>query len=273
MSSSKYQYSWEESVIWLREQSDRQELVRAAFYDDPLIDAAKRYEDSSEWKALRKLLAIKKGEALDIGAGRGISSYALAKDGWNVTALEPDPSDLVGSGAIRSLINESNVNIKVVEDWGEGLPFSDNSFDLVYCRAVLHHANDLGELCGEVFRVLKPNGLFVATREHVLSKKEDLEAFLNSHPLHHLYGGEHAYLLKEYLDAIKNAGFKVEQVLNPASSDVNLYPQTLKGMKKQISSRLSIPGFLLPDFLLKLRAGFSNQPGRHYSFVARKKSE
>ena len=43
-------------------------------------------------------------QALDLGAGRGISSYALAREGWQVTALEPDPSMLIGAGAIRSLV-------------------------------------------------------------------------------------------------------------------------------------------------------------------------
>ena len=271
MASSNCQLSWEAAVQWLRDQPDRQDLVKAAFYDDPLIDAAQRYAESSEWCAVRELLPVTKGNALDVGAGRGISSYALTKDGWNVTALEPDSSNLVGAGAIRSLISDSNISVDVVETWGEGLPFSDNTFDVVYCRAVLHHARDLKALCREVFRVLKPGGILLATREHVLSKKEDLDTFLHSHPLHDLYGGEHAYLLKEYLEAIKGAGFKVDQVLNPAASDVNLYPQTKLGLKQRIASRLSIPGFLLPDWLLKLRAEFSNEPGRHYSFVASKK--
>jgi len=271
MTYKESRFTWEEAVQWLRNQPDQAELVRAAFYDDPLISAANRYVRSSEWRALRELLPKEKGHALDIGAGRGISSYALANDGWAVTALEPDPSDIVGAGAVRSLVKESGVNVNVIEKWGESLPFDSNTFDLVYCRAVLHHARDLRELCKEVFRVLKPNGLFVATREHVISKKEDLDAFLNAHPLHNLYGGEHAYLLKEYTGAITDSGLKLEKVLNPASSDINLYPQSKQKVKKQISSKLMAPDFLIPDFILTLRASFSNAPGRHYSFVARKK--
>ncbi len=45
--------TWEESVQWLRNQPNQQELVWAAFYDDPLLDAAKRYAKSSEWLAVR----------------------------------------------------------------------------------------------------------------------------------------------------------------------------------------------------------------------------
>lgn len=262
--------TWEEAVLWLREQDDQMELVKAAFYDDPLLDAAKRYAQSSEWLAVQKLFSEERGKALDVGAGRGISSYALAGDGWHVTALEPDLSKVVGAGAIRSLAQDSGRSIEVVETWGESLPFPDDSFDLVYCRAVLHHARDLKDLCKEVYRVMKPGGHLIATREHVISSHGDLDAFLSSHPLHDLYGGEHAYLLSEYVDAIKSAGFKLDQVMNPAASDINLYPQTVQGMKENIASKLKLPYFLIPDFLLKLYASLSDDPGRLYSFVARK---
>src|SRR6476469_916022 len=94
--------TWEESVQWLREQHEQQELVRHCYYDDPLENAAESFSNSEEWLAVKRLL--KKhipGKVLDIGAGRGISSYAFAKAGCLVTALEPDPSLLVGAQAIR----------------------------------------------------------------------------------------------------------------------------------------------------------------------------
>ena len=49
---------------------------------------------------------LQRGQALDVGAGRGIASYALAREGFTVTVLEPDDSHLVGAGAIRSLAEE-----------------------------------------------------------------------------------------------------------------------------------------------------------------------
>ncbi len=263
--------TWEEAVIWLKGQPEQAELVRACFYDDPLIAAAKRFYSSSEWAAVREFLPKTPGKALDLGAGRGISSYALSKDGWNVTALEPDASPLVGAGAIRALAKEAGLDIKVEERRGERLPFKDETFDLVYCRQALHHAKDLKALCREAGRVLKKGGTFIATREHVISKPEDLNKFLESHPLHCLYGGEGAYLLKEYISAIKGAGIKLMRALNPYSSEINLFPETFEGLKARLAKGMKLPWpVLIPDLYLRYLGRRISEPGRLYSFIGKK---
>lgn len=265
--------TWEQAVLWLRDQPDQHALVRDCFFDDPLLDAAKRYRASSEWHAIRKLIPQTPGVALDLGAGRGIAAFALAADGWTTTAVEPDPSATVGANAIRQLAVDSGLAINVAENVGEGLPFSDASFDLVHCRAVLHHAKDLAQLCREVHRVLKPHGIFIATREHVLSHSSDLQTFLDSHPLHRLYGGEKAYTLAEYLSALRTAGFRMGRVLNPFESDVNLFPDTVDAFKRRLAKRTHLPAALVPQTLLRVLGSLSSQPGRHYSFVAYKNIE
>ncbi len=265
--------SWEEAVHWLRNQSGQEELVRCCYYDDPVSAAADRFQKSKEWQAVREYIPRQAGTALDIGAGRGISSFALAKDGWKVTALEPDPSDLVGSGAIRNLVKESHTDIEIVNEWGESLPFSENKFDLVYCRAVLHHARELKKLSSEIERVLKPGGCLVATREHVISRKSDLAAFFDSHPLHRLYGGENAYLLSEYKSSIEGSGLQLSKVIGPFESDINLFPETKDSVKAQLSAKLKVvPKSLVSDLMLYLYGLYNKTPGRLYSFVAFKKS-
>jgi SAM-dependent methyltransferase len=263
--------SWEEAVLWLRNQPDKLPLVLACFYDDPLIEAAKRYFSSIEWQAVRRYLPAKQGRALDLGAGRGIASYALACEGWAVTAVEPDPSPIVGANAIRQLAEETGLPIDVIAQHGEDLPFQNDLFDLVHCRAVLHHARHLEKLCKEVNRVLRPGGILIATREHVISRKEDLDPFLRSHPLHRLYGGEHAYLLAEYQAAIERAGLRITKLLNPYASDINLFPDSRAELKRRIAKRLCLPSSaLVPGFLLDWLGSWSSQPGRHYSFIAGK---
>jgi len=262
--------SWEEAVSWLKQQPDQAELVHACFYDDPLLAAAERYAASDEWRAVRVLLPAPSGTALDVGAGRGISTFALARDGWDAVALEPNGSMIVGAGAIRSLAAEAGLHIEVVEEWGEKLPFIDNRFDVVHCRQVLHHAKNLPQLCREIGRVLKPGGTFIATREHVISRHEDLDAFLAGHPLHKLYGGENAYLLQEYLDAIRGGDIMLTAILNPYQSNINLYPETVAGLKRRIAAKLHVPNIPIPDIALGWLGNMSKVPGRLFTFVGRK---
>lgn len=265
--------SWEAAVEWLKAQPDQVDLVRACFFDDPLIGAAQRYHASAEWAGVQQLIGLGPGLALDVGAGRGMSSYALARDGWEVTALEPDPSSIIGAGAIRELAATADLGIDVVEEWGEALPFPDESFDLVYGRQVLHHARDLPLLCAEMARVLRPGGRFLATREHVIFKDGDLATFLAEHPLHRLYGGEHAYRLGAYRNAIESAGIRLTAVVNPWASDINLHPRTIEEVAQIIHDRVRVvPAAWLTPALLRWAGAFLRSPGTNYSFFGRRQA-
>lgn len=281
MNADKSFSSWEDAVAWLRRQPDQSRLVADCYYDDPPIGAADRYWRSEEWQAVRARMAGRSGSALDIGAGRGIASYALAREGFVVTALEPDPSALVGAEAIRKLAAESGLPIQVIEEFSERLPFDDATFDVIFARAVLHHTRDLDAVCREFFRALKPGGLLLAIREHVISRPSDLTHFFDQHPLHRLYGGEHAFQLKQYVTALQQAGFANLDVISPWRSPLNFAPYTLDSLKDELVRRagfrflrlervaqalLGMPGVwpLLRGILERV----DHRPGRLYSFVA-----
>jgi SAM-dependent methyltransferase len=276
--------AWEKAVIQIKKDPHKKDLVLAAYYDDPLINAAERYFLSEEWLAIKRFLPKSTSKfALDAGAGRGISSYALAREGFIVSAIEPDSSIIVGAGAIKNLAHKTKLPITVIEEFSEKLPFSDQIFDVVFARAVLHHTKNLNEACREFFRVLKPDGILIAVREHVISNPNDLDAFFETHPLHKLYGGENAFQLSIYKNAIVSAGFKLNHVIGPLESSINLAPRTMSSFKKVLlnllSSKTKIPftffnvcfkiSFIWKTFLYIL-SFFDNRPGRLYSFIARR---
>jgi SAM-dependent methyltransferase len=272
--------TWEQAVAWLRKQPDQQDLVRACYYDLPTINAAQRFERSEEWTAIKKLLTSHlPGKVLDIGAGNGISSFSFAKAGCNVTALEPDLSSTVGLGAIKDLKESFNLNIDVHQAYGESIPFQNQTFDIVYGRQVLHHAQDLKQLCNEASRVLKSGGVFITTREHVISSEHDLPLFLESHPLHKLYGGEMAFLRRDYCQAIRDSGLKIKYILGPYDSVINYSPTTSTQNQVYLVQRLQwFLGKRLSNTLINsdtcyklinhFRSWQCSTPGRLYSFIA-----
>lgn len=265
-------------MAWLISQSDCQSLCLDCYYDPPLIDAAKRFYLSDEWTETKKFLPSNIGTALDVGAGMGIGSFALASEGWQVTSLEPDPSNLVGAGAIRQLAVDSGLDIYVVEKWGERLPFKDNSFDVVYLRQVLHHAQNLQLMCKELYRVLKPGGRLIASREHVISNNLQLHKFLYNHPLHRLYGGENAFKKNQYIQALKSAGFIVKNTFGPWGSLINIAPLSRSDLSNIFIERFHIKlgGSLMNKFICS-NFGFrllcvilglvDRRPGRLYTFI------
>lgn len=273
--------SWEETVCYIRNLPEYNQLIIDAYLDENPMEASERYFKSGEWNEILKLLPVKTGTVLDLGAGNGIASFSFARSGYNVYALEPDPGETVGREAINKIKNNTGLQISVLDATGENIPITDNSIDIVFARQVLHHAGSLTKMCSEAHRVLKYGGVLIAVREHVISSRHDLEAFLERHPLHKFYGGENAYTLDEYYYAFSQAGFKVVKNYGPYNSVINYAPMTKVGLKDHFVDRLgryvSAPiarNIVEAEWLYRTICGFltrrDNTPGRLYSFIARK---
>ena len=119
----------------------------------------------------------------------------------------------------------------------------------------------------------------LAVREHVISDMADLPAFYDVHPLHHLYGGENAFLLSDYKSAILEGGFTNLQTISPWHSVINFAPHTPATLQHAVADKLGgvaplVRGlFRLPGVwkaMCALLAITDRRPGRLYSFVASK---
>lgn len=276
--SNQTALSWEEAVRWYRAQPDNEAEIRNNYFDLPVLGAAERYARSEEFAEVQRLLGPGNGRRiLDLGAGNGIASYALAKNGWDVTALEPDESSEVGAGAIDLLAKDAELSIKVVREFGETLPFEDESFSTVHARQVLHHAHHLEGMVKELARVLRRGGLLLNTREHVIDRDDDLELFRDAHPLHFLYGGENAYKIERYVSAFESAGLRLLHTWGPIESILNFFPGTEQERQitiRQIANHSCFRfGRLLAwskDFRatqLQRHTQNDKTPGRIYSFL------
>ena len=279
--------SYEEAVSALLKDERYRQLMFDSYLELDPVKAALRYMDSEEFAEVRHILARENpnGVVLDIGAGNGILSFALAKLGYQVLALEPEDGAITGRQAIRAIQNATGTKIEILDGLGEAIPLKDATVDIVVARQVLHHAKDLKKMCAEVYRVLKPRGLFLALREHVLFKNGDLESFLSKHPIHRLTGEENAYMLRFYKESIKAAGFSKLKVYAFWDSALNYAPiralEVDAFFAKKLSKRipflttrffenyvLKIPG--LSCLLRRLLNILHKIPGSLYTFEATK---
>ncbi|ABG53309.1 Methyltransferase type 11 [Trichodesmium erythraeum IMS101] len=111
--------------------------------------------------ALEGLIIEENTQILDLCCGSGQGTNFLAKYSQSVTGLDASPLS----------INRAKKNVpsaKYVEGFAEDMPFSSNQFDLVHTSAALHEMNyeQLRQIIQEVYRVLKPSGIFTFVDFH-----------------------------------------------------------------------------------------------------------
>lgn len=273
--------SVEEAVRILRNDPNYAPMLFDAYLDEDREAAVSRFACSREFESVLAILRkyLSGGLLLDLGAGRGIASDAFAQHGFAVVALEPDEGRELGAGAIRSGIG-SDSSVSVVAGVGESLPFKDSVFDVIYLRQVLHHFANLELGLSEIARVLKPGGVMAATREHVVDDDEQLQQFLDSHPIHVLAGGEGAFSLPRYINSIRSAGLQELNVIGPWESVINAFPAVEDDSslatypRHLLEKRFGSIGSLLGKAKLVQAILWKrlNRPvaGRMYSFVAQK---
>lgn len=110
---------------------------------------------------LRKALGHQPGHyprALEVGAGTGYFSLNLARAGVVGEAVATDISPGMLARLERSA-EELGVAVETAACEATDLPFDDDSFDLVFGHAVLHHLTDLDRAFREFRRVLRPGGV------------------------------------------------------------------------------------------------------------------
>lgn len=128
-------------------------------------DVAKHYDRTNTvlsagnavlWRmAMVRAVAPVAGEKiLDVAAGTGTSSVALARSGAEVVALDFS-AGMVAEG------RRKHKKIEFIEGDAEKLPFPDNTFDAVSISFGLRNVNEPKTALGEMFRVLKPGGRLV----------------------------------------------------------------------------------------------------------------
>jgi ubiquinone/menaquinone biosynthesis C-methylase UbiE len=162
-------------------------MTAAPLSDDEIRDVNTRYHDTAaatydaKWgidygaeghrqvcgklaKALGRRDLPSFDRALEIGAGTGYFTLNLLRAGVVREAVATD----ISPGMLAALEDNAarlGLEVETRAADAEALPFEDESFDLVFGHAVLHHLPDLTTAFSEFRRVLRPGGTLVFAGE------------------------------------------------------------------------------------------------------------
>lgn len=95
---------------------------------------------------------------LEVGAGTGRDAVTLARAGAEVWTLDYVAGSL---GLVRQAADTAGQPVQLVCGDGLGMPFPDDSFDVVFHQGLLEHFRDPMLLLRENVRILKPGGALV----------------------------------------------------------------------------------------------------------------
>ena len=163
---------------------------------------------------------------IDIGAGTGRYSVALAAEGYNVTAVELVKYNL-------GILNQKGANVKAYQ--GNALKlkrFADNSFDLALLFGPMYHLHsdaDQIQALSEAKRVTRPGGIIMVA--YVMNDYSVIKyGFMENHIAERVQNGEltedfqirhnenelYDYVRLEQIDALnREAGLKRELIIAP----------------------------------------------------------
>lgn len=130
-----------------------QEYV-AQFYEGTRYDRPWSRAYHAAW--MRRMIELVRphGAILDLGCGNGVLGEFLSKDEYDTTGID------IAENMISYA--EKRLRRAVVGD-AEALPFPDQSFDIVFARALLHHLPHPDQGMREIVRVLRPGGRLITT--------------------------------------------------------------------------------------------------------------
>ena len=123
---------------------------------EPVTSPVRRWWNAywDSWTFLTGL-NLRGQKVLVVGCGAGSDALLFAKLGANVSAFDLSP-DMLAHG-IR-LAKQDGLSVAFAEMPAENMQYQTGTFDIVFCRDILHHV-DIPATMREIVRVAKPGAL------------------------------------------------------------------------------------------------------------------
>ena len=173
--------------------------------------------DASDWRATEHSFTVLLDRyvepgmrVLEVGAAKCWGAQHLVPLGCEYvgTDLLADPNIGLGRGAFYA---QRVGDFGRVQADAEHLPFADESFDLVYAVAALHHALDLSQMVREMARVTRAGGVVAGLNEGTRAVGRSPDA-PGQRTEKELGINEHVHTVWAYVWSFMRAGLRVRRV-------------------------------------------------------------
>ncbi|CAJ0900920.1 7448_t:CDS:2 [Entrophospora sp. SA101] len=196
-----------------------------AYKGDTFEQSIKRHE---QFLSL-KLGLGPKHKAIDVGCGVGGPLREIVRlSGSHVTGINNNGYQIERCKAYSKKLGLENLTDFIKCDFTNIPCELDNKFDSAYAIEATVHAPKLEMVYGEIFRALKPGGLF-ASYEWVITDKYDENNPEHKQVIHGIEKGNSVPALGPYrkvLEAAKNVGFEILEYEDMAVLDDSHEPWT-----------------------------------------------
>ncbi len=160
--------------VFLEENAEILAPYQRRWVSDPLHQWSRQWEYPYAWAQLEKRIAsVRTTQILDAGAGVTFFPYFLADrhEQIEITCADADRTLAQIHAAIR---NVSRGRVHFGEADLRALPYSDRSFDAIYCLSVLEHTRRYDHVVEELHRVLRPGGTLIVSFDISVDGEADI---------------------------------------------------------------------------------------------------
>jgi SAM-dependent methyltransferase len=160
--------------VFLEENAEILAPYRRRWVSDPLHQWSRQWEYPYALAQLEKRIAsVRTTRILDAGAGVTFFPYFLA-DRHERIEIECADSDRTLAQIHAAVRSASSDRVHFGEADLRTLPYSDRSFDAVYCLSVLEHTHRYDSVVEELHRVLRPGGMLIVTFDISVDGEADI---------------------------------------------------------------------------------------------------
>lgn len=117
------------------------------------------------WRAVKTLLPCNVSSVLDVGCGSGIMTFEVSsmfEHSVEVVGMDLDFKSIATAMSIKQNLGLSNCSF-LQHDANAGLPFGEETFDLVLLIDIIEHLSEDDALMKEVYRVLRGGGMVIVS--------------------------------------------------------------------------------------------------------------